>query len=116
MGEIYVVDFSGHAHEWKVSTGARGRIGGGSDVAMTWREDGKELLYTSDDGREMAVPVTTSSEFQAGTPSELFRIPAGGQVEAARDGERFLLNAPVYSGEPTPLTMVLHWSPAQPAN
>lgn len=109
------MDFPGHGHEWKVSSGAGGRIGGGSDVAMTWRADGRELLYTSDDGREMAVPVTTSSEFQAGVPSELFRVPAGGQVEAARDGERFLLNAPVDSGEPTPLTMVLHWSPG-PAN
>ena len=112
--EIYVVDFPAHGHEWKVSTGAGGRIGGGSDVAMTWRADGKELLYTSDDGREMAVPVTTSSEFQAGAPSELFRVPAGAQVEAARDGERFLINMPVDSGEPTPLTMVLHWSPGPP--
>jgi hypothetical protein len=27
-----------------------------------------------------------------------------------------LLNAPVDNGEPTPLTMVLHWSPGQPPN
>ena len=67
--------------------------GGGN--APRWRGDGRELFYLAPDGKLMAVDVTTSARFQAGTPSPLFQTPPGTlAVDAAADGKRFLLVAP----------------------
>jgi serine/threonine protein kinase/Tol biopolymer transport system component len=114
--EIYVLAFPQGGREWKVSAGVAGRIGGGSDLAMTWRGDGKELFYTSDQGKEMAVGVNTVGEFNAGIPVPLFAVPSGAQVDVTPDGQRFLINAPVNAGSAAPLTIVEHWTLGQPAN
>ena len=114
--EIYVLAFPAGGREWKVSAGVAGRIGGGSDLAMTWRGDGKELFYTSDQGKEIAVPVNTAAEFKAGIPVPLFPVPSGAQVDVTSDGQRFLVNAPINAGAPAPLTIVQHWALGQPAN
>jgi Tol biopolymer transport system component len=114
--EIYVLAFPGGGREWKVSAGVAGHIGGGSDLAMTWRGDGKELFYTSDQSKEVAVPVSTTGEFKAGIPVPLFSVPPGAQVDVTPDGQRFLVNAPINAGAPAPLTIVQHWALGQPAN
>ena len=114
--EIYMLAFPGGGREWKVSAGLAGRLGGGSDLAMTWRGDGKELFYTSDRGKEMAVPVNTAGEFSSGVPLPLFPVPPGAQVDVTSDGRRFLINAPINAGTPASLTVVQHWTLRQPAN
>jgi hypothetical protein len=114
--EIYVLGFPGGGREWKVSAGLEGHVGGGSDLAMTWRGDGKELFYTSDHAKEMAVPVTTAGEFNSGVPLPLFPVPPGAQVDVTPDGQRFLINAPINASTPAPLTIVQHGTLGQPAN
>jgi len=72
-----------------------------------WRQDGKELLYLTQDRdaqtrdfKVMAVDVTTTPEFQVGTPRLLFRVRdlPGGWSPSMRirpDGERFIFAMPV---------------------
>jgi hypothetical protein len=75
---------------------------GGLGLAY-WRRDGKELYYLAADGGIMAVDVSTSPEFQAGTSKRLFRVPAtiplsgnpGAMGSIARDGQRIVLAVPV---------------------
>ena len=80
----------------RVSTaGARGMI--------FWRQDGKELYYLTPDREVMAVEVTTTPTFQAGTPRLLFKLPGplvGNPQQwrnVSRDGQRFVfaINVPV---------------------
>jgi hypothetical protein len=67
------------------------------------------------------VPVAASgSTFEAGTPVSLFptRILAGGsptnrpQYAVARDG-RFLINQSVSEAAAAPITLLMHWTPAE---
>ncbi len=96
--EVYVRPFdasgpeagAGGAKPVQVSNaGARGMI--------FWRQDGKELIYLTSDWEVMAVDVTTTPTFQAGTPRILFTLPdrLRGNPEqwknVSRDGQRFVL-------------------------
>jgi protease II len=74
--EVYVRPFdagksdvsAGGAKGVQVSTaGALGMI--------FWRQDGKELYYLTPELEVMAVDVTTTPTFQAGTPRLLFTLP-----------------------------------------
>ena len=69
----------------------------------SWRQDGKELLYLTLDRetrgvRVMAVDVTTTPEFQVGTPRPLFQVRPSGNVRPAMDissdGQRFVFLMP----------------------
>ena len=95
--EVYVRPFevstpeasAGRANVVQVSNaGARGMI--------FWRQDGKELLYLTPDWEVMAVAVTTTPTFQAGTPRLLFKLPGrlvGNPQQwqnVSRDGQRFV--------------------------
>jgi eukaryotic-like serine/threonine-protein kinase len=64
-----------------------------------WSPDGKELFYVVPDNSLVAVPVKTGSQFSAGRPERLFRLPS---APGARypvpyvpwaDGRRFLIAA-----------------------
>ncbi len=95
--EVYVHPFeagkpeagAGGADPVQVSiAGARGMI--------FWRQDGKELFYLTPAWEVMAVEVTTTPTFQAGTPRLLFKLP-GRLVgdprqwqNISRDGQRFV--------------------------
>ena len=102
--EVYVAKFPEYGDPQLVSTA------GGNLPA--WRADGRELYYR-DEGRIMAVSVTTDGRFQAGVPRLLFDDP--GMVSqnepigyaVGRDG-RFLLNRFVERTSP-PLTVVSDW-------
>ena len=104
--EVYVRPFdasqadvsAGGAKPVQVSTaGALGMI--------FWRQDGKELYYLTPDWEVMAVEVTTTPTFQAGTPRPLFKLPGrlplfGNPQQwrnVSRDGQRFVftMNVPV---------------------
>ena len=72
---------------------------------FTWRrQDGKELYLLTRDWEIMAVDVTTTPTFQAGTPRLLFKLPgplvATSPEGVSRDGQRFVFAMPVTGGTP----------------
>jgi Tol biopolymer transport system component len=67
---------------------------------INWRADGKELYFMTRDWEVMAVDVTTTPTFQAGTPKLLFKLPVqpvGNALQwknASPDGQRFVFSMP----------------------
>jgi len=67
---------------------------------VNWREDGKELYFLTRDWEVMAVEVTTTPTFQAGTPKPLFKLPVQPMGNAlqwknvSHDGQRFVFTMP----------------------
>ena len=70
---------------------------------ISWRQDGKEMYFLTRDWEVMAVDVTTTPSFQAGTTRMLFKLtgPLPGNPaqwnNVSRDGERFVFAMPVRS-------------------
>src|SRR6185436_7974842 len=109
--EVYVQEFPEARSKWQVSTS------GGYDAF--WSADGRELFYRSRDARMMTVPIQTAPSFSAGTPQALFQarfapITARGLYRPARDGQRFLVIAPLGREAVPPTTVVLNWTSALP--
>jgi hypothetical protein len=83
-----------------------------------WRRDGRELFYLAFDGWLMAAPTASTASLEAGAPVALFEahvlnganILAGliQQYDAARDGQRFLLNMPLEDADAA-INVVLNW-------
>ncbi len=100
--EIYVRPYPGTGGKWRVSSG------GG--IYPRWNANGRELLYISGD-KMMAVDVTTSPNFSAGTPRMVFGgqdFSYGGDVSP--DGQRLLLIKPVEQQQAaTQINIVLNW-------
>ena len=73
---------------------------------ITWRQDGKELYYMTRDWEVMAVEVTTTPTFQAGTPRKLFQLPGplpGNPMQwknVSQDGQKFVFAMPMRSAAP----------------
>jgi Tol biopolymer transport system component len=67
----------------------------GVSSIVSWRADGQELYFRKSDitdGLTMAVAVSTSPGFQAGTPKFLFRAAnAGPAKNVSSDGQRFVV-------------------------
>ena len=104
--EIYVQTFPEPGGKWQVSNG------GGSDPS--WRGDGKELYYRSPDQKLMAVEIRSGADFQAGVPQALFpiRVRPGtprNKYAPSRDGQRFIVAAPLGRDAMSPTTVVLNW-------
>jgi Tol biopolymer transport system component len=60
-----------------------------------WRGDGKELYYIDQDGMVTAIEVILRTQFKAGAPKHLFKVPPGVTFwDVAPDGGRFLMPAP----------------------
>ena len=80
------------------STGAAVAItkNGGASGMINWRGDGKEMYFLTPNWEVMAVDVTTTPAFQAGTPKLLFKLPGplvGNPPQwknVSADGRRFL--------------------------
>jgi dipeptidyl aminopeptidase/acylaminoacyl peptidase len=72
----------------------------GSVGMIAWREDGKELYFMTRNWEVMAVDITTSPTFTAGTPRMLFSLPGplpGNPMQwknVSRDGQRFIFAMP----------------------
>jgi serine/threonine protein kinase/Tol biopolymer transport system component len=83
--EVYVRPADGSPEQWQVSTS-----GGSGPV---WRADGREILYSSADGRVMSAAVEGGEEFAIGTVAELFKSAGGRQElqDVSRDGQRLLV-------------------------
>ena len=102
--EIYVQPFRGTEGSTQIS------ISGGT-VAQ-WRSDGKEIFYAGADNRLMAAPVTLNgSKIETGNPVPLFLMRPASTYYAARDGQRFLVNAPTENA--APITLILNWAGAK---
>jgi len=94
-GQVYVHNYPRLDHREQVSIE--------NGAAPAWRRDGRELYYVQDasaDGplkiRMMAVPITTTPTFSAGTPRMLFEGPfrIDGPFrgyDVTPDGQRFLM-------------------------
>jgi hypothetical protein len=87
---------------WKVSVDP-----GSGRAGVRWRADGKELYYISASGGVMAVDITTTPSFKAGTPRLLFQTPetyhlspsnAAGFSDVSADGQIFALSVPQVMG------------------
>jgi hypothetical protein len=65
-----------------------------------WREDGKEMYFMNRDWEVLAVDVSTTPTFKAGTPKVLFKLPGplpGNPAQwknVSRDGQRFIFAMP----------------------
>jgi serine/threonine protein kinase len=103
--EIYVQPLPPSGGKWQVSTS------GG--LQPKWRRDGKELFYTTADGKFMAVPIKTTPSFEAGLPALLFeaRLAANfprNNYDVTGDGQRFLVVA-LADQAGAPITVTLNW-------
>ena len=102
--EIYVAPFPGPGGKRQVSTagGTRPR----------WRADGKELFYSSADGRLMAAEVgATGGAFEMKKVEALFGpIGANAIFDVSADGRRFLRLLPVAAETDPTLTVVQNWT------
>jgi len=109
--EIYVQTFPVASGKWQISNA------GGIDPS--WRADGKALYYRSADQRLMAVEIQSGEGFNVGLPQPLFpaRVRSGttrNKYAASRDGQRFLLSAPLGREALIPTTVVLNWNAELP--
>ena len=80
--EIYVQPFAFIGGKWQISTA-------GGAVAR-WGRNGRELFYINN-GKMMAVDVTTQPGFLAGEPRMLFEGPYAENFDVAPDNQRFLM-------------------------
>lgn len=114
--EIYAQPFPGPGERVQISTtgGAQAR----------WRRDGRELFYVGLDDRLTAVSVKSSSDRRTldvgtATPLSTTRISPGvvqlggnkQQYVVAADGQRFLIATAPEEAPPTPITVILNWTP-----
>ncbi len=102
--EIAVDVFEVYVHPFEANTPEAG-AGGANPVQVSiagargmifWRQDGKELFYLTPDWEVMALEVTTTPTFRAGTPKLLFTLPGplvGDPQQwknVSSDGQRFV--------------------------
>jgi Tol biopolymer transport system component len=105
--EVYVRSASGSPEQWQISTG------GGEHPR--WRGDGRELFFTTPDGKLMATSIETNPSFRPASPKALFTLPEPPNrllplfEDVTPDGNRFLLNLPTESAASVGFRVVLDW-------
>jgi Tol biopolymer transport system component len=107
--EIYVQPWPANGDRWQVS------IDGGTDAR--WRPDGGELYYLSPARSFMAVPITVTPSFRAGSPARLFQTRIAGPLgnghrfpyAVAQDGKRFLLYVSDQNAIPPAIELTVNW-------
>ena len=99
-GEVYVRPFDPAKPE-APPAGPVVRVSKNGSIGMVaWRQDGKELYFMTRDWEVMAVDITTTPTFTAGTPRKLFALPGplpGNPLQwknVSRDGDRFIFAMP----------------------
>jgi Tol biopolymer transport system component len=100
--DIYVRPFDGTKPE-APGPGPAVRVTKGGVQIFGWRrQDGKELIYLNRDFEVMAMDVSTTPTFQAGTPKLLFKLASPQTAISpdgiSRDGQRFVFGMPVSPG------------------
>lgn len=104
--DVYVTSFPAAAGEVQVSS-----AGG---TVPKWGRDGRELFYLSPDRVMMRASIRASgASFEVESVTPLFQTEAdrgpGPQFIVTNDGQRFLVNSEVPSGEPATLQVVFNW-------
>jgi eukaryotic-like serine/threonine-protein kinase len=104
--EVYVQTFPPSAGKWLISTN------GGLNVR--WRRDGRELFYTTPDGKLMSVEVLPGAAFEPGVPKQLFELNAarttpGADYDVSAEGQRFLLISR-QADAPSTYAVVVNWT------
>ncbi len=94
--EVYVQPYPGPGGKWPVSTD------GGA--YPKWARNGRELFYRNTE-KMMAVDVSLTPGFRAGTPKVLFEGRYGISYDVAPDGKRFLMTK---SGDEAPARARIH--------
>ncbi|HZI95476.1 MAG TPA: protein kinase [Patescibacteria group bacterium] len=108
--EVYVQTFPSPGGKFQISTE------GGDQPS--WKRDGREIYYISQDNKLTAVTVNPGSSFEAGTPKVLFnaRIPYSGLTGsrirycASPDGQRFLLDSIPEQSAASPMRVIMNWA------
>jgi Tol biopolymer transport system component len=104
--QVYVRPFDANKPETPAPGSAVQVSKNGSIGMIFWRQDGKEMYFMTRDWEVMAVDVTTTPTFQAGTPKLLFKLQgplAGNPAQwknVSRDGERFIFAMPAAAPAP----------------
>ncbi|MFA6954536.1 MAG: protein kinase [Thermoanaerobaculia bacterium] len=111
--EVYVRPFPTGDGRWQISAS-----GGGSP---RWRKDGREIVYLSDKGELVSVPVKLAPSFEASVPSVLFdaKVPPtefnfyGGDAlyDVTGDGSKFLFVTLHKAPQNPPLEVIVGWQP-----
>jgi dipeptidyl aminopeptidase/acylaminoacyl peptidase len=105
--EVYVQPFPG-------TPAQRQRVSLNGGTSPQWGRKGRELYFISGDNRLMVATASSaenSRSLEFGTPKALFRspLPQGAEYDTSRDGDRFLILAPVE--EPPPIIVLTNWMP-----
>ncbi|MGQ0733208.1 MAG: hypothetical protein ACT4QD_06075 [Acidobacteriota bacterium] len=103
ISEVYVRPFDARKPEAGAGGATPVRVSNAGALGMIfWRQDGKELYYLTLDWEVMALQVTTTPTFQAGTARLLFKLPvpvlgpsAAHWKNVSRDGQRFVFTVSV---------------------
>jgi len=103
-GEVYVRPFDPAKPDAPL-TGKGVRVSKDGAIGMIfWRQDAKELFFMNRDWEVMAVDITTTPSFTAGTPKMLFKLPGplpGNPMQwknVTQDGQRFIFAMPAAPG------------------
>jgi Tol biopolymer transport system component len=111
VSEVYAREFSTDFSSGSAATGGSVLVSRGGGTEPRWRGDGRELFYLAPNGKMMAVDVIAGQEFEVGTPTPLFQMPAGAIVgDVSADGKRLLLVSPVGPSASVPFTVVVNWT------
>ena len=99
--------FPEKSRRWQITTD------GGQNPS--WRGDGRELFYTTDDTVRAIDISTHAGGFEWSAPRSLFRIPnlLSGPVRGltvSADGRRFIAAVPISPAPQQRLTTVLNWT------
>jgi len=101
--QVYVRPFPPSGGQWMVSTN------GGSQPR--WRADGKELFFLDADRKLSVVEVREASNaITFSNPKPLFISRFGSSYDVNRDGQRFLMLAPIEETLPSPRSVVMNWT------
>jgi Tol biopolymer transport system component len=105
--EIYVQSFP--------ASGAKLPVSNKGGLRPAWRGDGKELFYTTLEGKLMAVEIKAGSTLEPGVPKPLFDVAGARSIatapyEVSADGQRFLFMSGQQDPNPSSLTVVLNWT------
>jgi len=110
--EVYLQPFTASPNGTSPASG-KSIVSSGGGNPPAWRGDGKELYYTSLEGKMMAVEVATKPMAKAGIPHPLFQMPKNASAWDVRtDGNRFLVAVRTAESTPAPFTVMLNWQAA----
>ena len=101
QAEVYLRPYPGPGGRWQVST-----AGG---FSPSWRRDGREIYYISNDTKLMTAEIAVkNSTVEVSSAHPLFEM-RGVNYDVMADGKRFILIVPVETQSASPLTLVVNW-------